>query len=68
MRLSVVLLALAASVNARNVFRRDRQSLVRRDDGLEIPGENPLKYCDADRDLDLITIEEVILTPNPPEA
>ncbi|KAK4148596.1 ML domain-containing protein [Chaetomidium leptoderma] len=68
MRLSAVLLALVASANARNVFRRDGQSLVRRDDSLKIPGENPLEYCHADRDDDLITIEKVMLTPNPPEA
>jgi hypothetical protein len=67
MKLSAVILALAASANARNVFRRDGQSLFKRDE-LDIPGQNPLKYCDADRGGDIIAIEEVILTPNPPEA
>jgi hypothetical protein len=67
MRLSAVVLALAASANARNVFRRDGQSLFTRDE-LDVPGQNPLKYCDADRSDDIITIEEVILAPNPPEA
>jgi hypothetical protein len=68
MKLSAVILALAASANARNVFRRDGQSLFKRDDELDVPGQNPLKYCDADRGDDIISIEEVILTPNPPEA
>jgi hypothetical protein len=68
MRLSAVVLALAATVSARNVFRREGQSLVRRGDDLDVPGQNPLKFCEADREKDIITIEEVVLTPNPPEA
>ncbi|KAG7288067.1 Phosphatidylglycerol/phosphatidylinositol transfer protein [Staphylotrichum longicolle] len=67
MRLSAIVLALAASVNARNVFRTEGQSLVKRDE-LDVPGENPLQFCDADRGDDMITIEEVILAPNPPQA
>lgn len=67
MRLSAVILALAASANARNVFRRGQQSPLA-DDDLLVPGQNPLKFCDADRGDDIITIDEVVLTPNPPEA
>ncbi len=67
MRLSAVILALAASVNARNVIRRGGQSPLVEDD-LAVPGQNPLKFCEADRDNDIIEIKEVILTPNPPEA
>jgi hypothetical protein len=67
MRLSAVVVALAASVSARTVSHSAGQSLARHDD-LAVPGQNPLKFCEADRDNDLITIEEVILTPNPPEA
>lgn len=68
MRLSAAVLALAAvSTNALNVFRHDGTSLIARDD-LDVPGKNPLKFCDADRADDLITIDEVILTPNPPQA
>ncbi|KAH6856809.1 ML domain-containing protein [Chaetomium sp. MPI-CAGE-AT-0009] len=68
MRLSSIILALAASASARNVFRSGGQSLVKRGDPLDVPGENPLKFCDADRDADLITINEVALSPNPPQA
>ncbi|KAK4038254.1 ML domain-containing protein [Parachaetomium inaequale] len=67
MRLSAVVVALAASASARNVFRPEGLSLVKRDE-LDVPGENPLHYCDADRGEDIITIDEVVLTPNPPEA
>ncbi|KAK0742215.1 ML domain-containing protein [Apiosordaria backusii] len=69
MRFSTTVIALAAAVSANplNTFRSERQSLVRRDD-LAIPGENPLKFCDADRGDDIITVEKVDLTPNPPEA
>jgi len=67
MRLSAVVLALAASASARTVLRGEEQSLVKRGD-LDVPGQSPLKFCDADRDDDIITIDEVILTPNPPKA
>lgn len=67
MRLSAIAVALAASVSARTVARSEGQSIVKRDE-LDVPGQNPLKFCEADRANDLITIEEVILTPNPPEA
>jgi len=61
MRLSAVILALAASASARTILRSE-------DDDLDVPGKNPLKFCNADRDDDLITIDEVVLTPNPPQA
>lgn len=67
MRLSAVVVALAASASARTVLHREDQSLAKRDD-LDVPGQNPLKFCDADHDDDIITIDEVILTPNPPQA
>lgn len=70
MRLSTTVIALAAAVsstNALNTFRTDGQSAIL-GDPLEVPGQNPLKYCDADRSNDLINIEKVTLTPNPPEA
>jgi len=38
------------------------------DPDLDIPGESPLKFCSADRSKDLVTIERVDLTPNPPVA
>lgn len=69
MRLSAaaILALAAASANALNVFRGDGQSRIT-DDDLDVPGKNPLKFCDADRADDIITIEEVMLTPNPPQA
>ncbi|KAL2147787.1 hypothetical protein VTI28DRAFT_5559 [Corynascus sepedonium] len=67
MRFSAVILAIAASVSARTLIPREGQTLVSRDD-LDVPGQNPLKFCEANRGTDIITIEEVILTPNPPQA
>ncbi|KAL2258091.1 hypothetical protein VTK26DRAFT_8736 [Humicola hyalothermophila] len=65
---AAAILALAATTaNAFNVFRSDGQSRIT-DDDLDVPGRNPLKFCDADRSDDIITIEEVMLTPNPPQA
>ncbi|KAM0250011.1 hypothetical protein ACHAQJ_008818 [Trichoderma viride] len=37
------------------------------DSSLKVPGENPIEYCNADRDGDLIVIEKVDLAPNPPK-
>lgn len=52
-----------------NLFRGDSadQSLIG-DDDLDVPGKSPLKFCDADRSTDIITIENVDLAPNPPLA
>jgi len=68
MKFSPIVLALAATASARNVFRTGGQSLVRRGDDLSVPGENPLEFCEADRDEDILTIDEVTLSPNPPQA
>ncbi|KAH8680999.1 ML domain-containing protein [Xylariales sp. PMI_506] len=38
------------------------------DDALKVPGENPLNYCSADHDDDVVHITNVDLLPNPPEA
>ncbi|KAL7785194.1 putative phosphatidylglycerol/phosphatidylinositol transfer protein precursor [Trichoderma ceciliae] len=37
------------------------------DSGLKVPGENPIEFCDADRDDNIIVIEKVDLAPNPPK-
>ncbi|KAH6635565.1 ML domain-containing protein [Chaetomium sp. MPI-SDFR-AT-0129] len=72
MRLSAFTFALAATASARNVFRPEGSSstLIKRGDepDLSVPGDNPLSFCDADREDDFIVIEEVNLSPNPPEA
>ncbi len=68
MRFSALVLALAATASARTAFRRGGKNLVARGSELDVPGENPLQFCDSDRSDDIITIDEVILSPNPPEA
>ena len=36
---------------------------------IEVPGDNPLKHCDAGGvEQDILTIKKVDLTPNPPAA
>ncbi|KAK3687537.1 putative phosphatidylglycerol/phosphatidylinositol transfer protein [Podospora appendiculata] len=70
MRLSATtsLLALfSASTSALSIFRGDEHSVIINDE-LDVPGQSPLKYCEADRGSDIIIIENVVLTPNPPEA
>jgi len=70
MRISTTVLALlTTSASALSIFRGEEQhNTLRIKDDLSVPGENPLQFCDADRGDDVITIEKVILTPNPPEA
>lgn len=36
-------------------------------DDLKVPGNNPLYFCSDPKD-NVLTIEKVDLTPNPPEA
>ncbi|GFP53532.1 hypothetical protein ACSS6W_001077 [Trichoderma asperelloides] len=38
------------------------------DSNLKVPGENPIEFCNADRDDNLIVIDKVDLAPNPPKA
>jgi len=35
-------------------------------DGAAVPGDNPLTYCKKDHDDDILVLESVDLTPNPP--
>ncbi|KAH7030856.1 ML domain-containing protein [Microdochium trichocladiopsis] len=37
-------------------------------DALDVPGDNPLQFCDADRSQDTVIIDNVDLAPNPPQA
>lgn len=63
---AVIALAFGLSpASALNRFRRDQVSVT---DNLDVPGDSPLKYCDSDRSDDIISIESVDLSPNPPEA
>ena len=35
-------------------------------DGAAVPGDNPLTYCKKDHDDDILLLEKVNLSPNPP--
>jgi hypothetical protein len=35
-------------------------------DGGAVPGDNPLTYCKKDHDDDILSLEKVDLSPNPP--
>lgn len=63
---TVVALALGLGPAAALSVFRDDQSVIQ--DDLDVPGESPLKYCDEKRDDDIILIQSVDLSPNPPEA
>jgi len=55
-----------APASGLSVFRGDDQSVIQ--DDLDVPGDSPLKYCHEKRDNDLIKIQKVDLSPNPPQA
>ena len=68
MRLSATVVALlTASANGLGLWQSDDQSVIIKDE-LDVPGESPLQFCEATRDQDLVVIEKVDLSPNPPEA
>lgn len=37
-------------------------------DSIKVPGESPLEFCNANRDDDLVQIEKIDISPNPPKA
>lgn len=46
-------------------FFRDQTPFRSHDDDLSVPGDNPLFFC-HDPEVDILTIEKVDLSPNPP--
>jgi hypothetical protein len=68
MRFSAAVVAiLSAGLTGGLSILRAEQSVVN-DDGLDVPGNSPLKFCDKPHDEDIVTIMNVDLLPNPPEA
>lgn len=71
MKVSTLLLAIAspllasASSNMLGGFMSSQQEVISQD--LKVPGSNPLYFCD-DPANNLLTIDDVDLSPNPPEA
>jgi len=68
MKLTSLLLSvvLTATVSARSSWINGNQISVK-DDLPEVPGENPLFFC-SDPATDILEIDSVDLSPNPPEA
>jgi hypothetical protein len=70
MRFSTVAACLAACLApaaALSIFDGNAPDLVANDD-LDIPGDSPLQLCPGDHSKDLVEIERVDLSPNPPKA
>ncbi|KAK8052012.1 phosphatidylinositol/phosphatidylglycerol transfer protein [Apiospora rasikravindrae] len=44
------------------------QDVMAADDKPSVPGTNPLVYCNAEHNSDIVSITSVDLSPNPPEA
>jgi hypothetical protein len=66
MRLNVAVLAAFATAATALPSWFEGQDVIAADDDLVVPGQNPLHYCSADRDDDIVKIEKVDLSPNPP--
>lgn len=56
---------LAAPTTALAIWGESASALTA---NLKVPGENPIEFCSADRDDNLIEIQKVDLAPNPPKA
>ncbi|KAM0718857.1 hypothetical protein Q7P37_005929 [Cladosporium fusiforme] len=64
MKLLTIASALLATASAGSFFGGPEVAL---DDSLSVPGDNPLQHCANPKD-DILTIESVDLSPNPPKA
>lgn len=67
MRFPAVAACLLAPVAAFSVFNGNAPDAVANDD-YRVPGDSPLEFCPGDHSKDLVTIESVDLSPNPPKA
>ena len=64
--LSIVSLALSTIVSADGLsFLGKGQKVL--GDGEAVPGTNPLTYCQKDHKDDILVLDHVNLSPNPPE-
>jgi hypothetical protein len=63
---TTVTLLLSTLVASRSLSLFGGQKVFNAD--LEVPGENPLEFCNADRAGEILELEFVDLTPNPPIA
>ncbi|KXH48586.1 ML domain-containing protein [Colletotrichum nymphaeae SA-01] len=55
-----------APVGASVLVQRDQSIIV--NDDLKVPGDSPLELCPKSHDEDIVTIDSVDLSPNPPQA
>jgi hypothetical protein len=70
MRFSVAacLTALAAPIAAASIANGQSPNLAKRgDDDHKVPGDSPLEFCPGDHSDDLVEINKVDLSPNPPK-
>lgn len=68
MRLSAALIALSAGVAHAGFGLGFGGSQAVVNDDLKIPGSSPLELCPKAHDQDILTIDNVDLVPNPPQA
>ncbi|KXH43825.1 ML domain-containing protein [Colletotrichum salicis] len=55
-----------APTGASVLVQRDQSVIV--NDDLKVPGDSPLELCPKSHDEDIVTIDSVDLSPNPPQA
>lgn len=64
--LSIATLLLSTVVTSKSLSFLGGQKVL--SDGEKVPGENPLSYCQKDHSHDILVLDHVNLTPNPPHA
>jgi ML domain len=60
--------ALISSVAADGLYQRDQEPLVGALEDSKVPGKNPVEICSLSPSEDLVDIEYINITPNPPLA
>lgn len=66
MRSATVFAALLSTASAAGLSFFGDEPIANQD--LKVPGESPLEFCPNDHSQDVVTIDSVDLSPNPPEA
>jgi hypothetical protein len=59
----VAALSATGLASAGNWFSQDATT----GDVTKVPGDSPLEFCDSDHSKDIVTIDKVDLSPNPPQ-
>jgi len=67
MKLSISILSLLCLLSAPTLSLSKKIQHLISTTGLNVPGDSPLQYCEADQSSDILTLEYFNVDPNPPQ-